>query len=428
MSAGRTSRSTVAPRRISPNLALNQLVARRRAAGESIVHLGFGEARLPVFPPLLERLAAGAGRNTYGPVAGGAQVRGAIAGYFTRRRIPTEPEQVIVAPGSKPLLLALHMAVPGDVLLPRPCWNTYAPQAELAGKAAWGVPIPDECGGVPDPIALRHTIRAARAAGHDPRILMLTLPDNPTGTLASPELVRDICGIAEKEDLLIVSDEIYRDIVHDPQRPVLSPAELAPERTVVTTGLSKSHALGGWRIGVARFPADRRGRQIHDTVTAIASEIWSTLAGPMQEVAAYAYTEPPELREHLTAVTRLHAAVARAVHRGVTAAGALCRPPAGGFYVYPDLAPMRERLARRAITDSPSLQRQLLDEFGIAVLAGHDLGDDVHALRFKVATGQLYGETPEQQWAALHADDPLQLRHITDVLTRIEESFAKLCA
>lgn len=429
MNVGRiTSLRGVSPREISPNLALNQLVAQRRASGESIVHLGFGEARLPVFPPLLERLAAGAGRNAYGPVAGDASVRRAVAGYFTRRRMPTEPEQVIVAPGSKPLLIALHMAIPGDVLLPRPCWNTYAPQAELAGKTAWGIPIPDECGGVPEPTALRETVRAARAAGHDPRILLLTLPDNPTGTLASPALVRQICAIAEQEDLLIISDEIYRDIVHDPEKPVLSPAEVAPERTVVTTGLSKSHALGGWRIGAARFPEGARGSQIRDAVTALASEVWSTLAGPMQEVAAYAYDEPPELREHLAAVTRLHGTVARAVYRSVVAAGAACRPPTGGFYVYPDFAPMHEALARRSITDSASLQRQLLDEFGIAVLAGHDLGDDVRALRFKAATGQLYGETSEQQWATLHADDPLRLRHVADILTRIEESFMKLCA
>ncbi len=418
----------VPSRGISPNLALNQLVAQRRACGESIVHLGFGEARLPVFPPLLERLVAGAVRNAYAPVAGDGPVRRAVAGYFTRRRMPTEPGQVIVAPGSKPLLLALHMVVPGDVLLPRPCWNTYGPQAQLAGKKAWGIPISEECGGVPEPDALLETVRAARAGGHDPRILIVTLPDNPTGTLASPELVRRICAIAEQEDLLIVSDEIYRDTVHDPARPVLSPAEIAPGRTVVTTGLSKSHALGGWRIGVARFPDGVWGDQIRDAVTALASEVWSTLASPMQEVAAYAYDEPPELLDHLAAVTRLHGTVAREVHRCAVAAGAVCRPPTGGFYVYPDFAPMREVLARRAITDSMTLQRQLLDEFGIAVLAGHDLGDDVRALRFKAATGQLYGETPEQQWTTLHADDPLRLRHVTDILTRIEESFMKLCA
>ncbi|MGG7575503.1 aminotransferase class I/II-fold pyridoxal phosphate-dependent enzyme [Streptomyces sirii] len=206
---------TVAPP--SPNLALNQLVDRRRAEGASLVHLAFGEARLPVLPQLAEQLALGAARASYGPVAGAECVRDAVAGYFTRRRLPTEADRVIVAPGSKPLLMALQLVIPGDVLLPRPAWNTYAPQARYAGKKVYGVPIPAECGGVPAPGALRETIRRARAAGADPRLLVLTLPDNPTGTLAPPALIRELCALARAEDLLIISDEIYRDIVHDPE-------------------------------------------------------------------------------------------------------------------------------------------------------------------------------------------------------------------
>jgi len=412
-------------RNVSPNLALNQLVDERNAAGASLVHLGFGEARLPAFAPLAERLAAGAGRNAYGPVAGGKDVREAVAGYFSRRRLPTDADQVVVAPGSKPLLMALHMTVPGDVLLPRPCWNTYAPQARYLGKQAIGVPIPDECGGVPDPDALREAIRAARVLGHDPRIVVVTLPDNPTGTLAPPALVREICAIAEDEDLLIVSDEIYRDVVHDPATEVLSPAEVAPRRTVVTTGLSKSLALGGWRIGAARFPEGAWGRRIRDGVVSAASEVWSTLAGPMQEVAAYAFAEPPEIRERLRACARLHGAVAREVHRIVVAAGAVCRPPTGAFYVYPDFEPLRGRLAGLGVTDSLSLHQHLLDAYGVVVLAGHHLGDDEQALRFKAATSMLYGETAQQQEESLAAADPLVLPHVSGVLTRLEETFAK---
>ncbi|MFP3986810.1 pyridoxal phosphate-dependent aminotransferase [Streptomyces sp. E11-3] len=412
----------------SPNLDLNQRVAQRQAAGDPLVHLGFGESRLPAFGPLVERLVAGAGRNAYGPVEGADSVRAAAAGYFARRRLPTEPGQVIVAPGSKPLLMALQLVVPGDVLLPRPCWNTYAPQARLAGKRVFGVPIPEACGGAPEPAALRQTLRTARAQGHDPRILILTLPDNPTGTLAPPALVRELAAIAEDENLLIVSDEIYRDVLHDPATPFLSPAEVAPERTVVTSGLSKSLALGGWRIGVARFPAGPWGEHLRTGVVSVASELWSTLAGPMQEVAQYAFDEPPEIRRRLADSARLHGAVARAVHRIMVDAGARCRPPTGAFYVYPDLEPLRERLAPRGVTDSPSLHRQLFDQHGIVVLAGHHLGDDEHALRFKAATSMLYGTTREQQEASLAAPDPLELAHVREGLTRIEEGFHKLCA
>ncbi|MER7109832.1 pyridoxal phosphate-dependent aminotransferase [Streptomyces sp. NPDC000229] len=410
----------------SPNLALNQLVDERTAAGESLVHLAFGEARLPVLPQLAEQLSAGAARAAYGPVAGGAGVRRSVAGYFTRRRLPTEADRVVVAPGSKPLLMALQLAVPGDVLLPRPAWNTYGPQAEYAGKRVFGVPVPDGCGGVPEPGALRETLRQARADGHDPRLLVLTLPDNPTGTLAPPALVRELAALAREEELLIVSDEIYRDVVHDPgATPFLSPAEVAPERTVVTSGLSKSLGLGGWRIGVARFPAGETGARLRDAVVSVASEMWSTLAGPMQQVAEYAFAEPPEITERLRASARLHGAVAREVHRIAVEAGALCRPPAGGFYVYPDFEPLRATLAGRGVTDSTALARRLLDESGIVVLAGHLLGDEPRALRFKAATSLLYGDEKQQQ-QALESDDPVGLPHIAGQLDRIAEGFARL--
>ncbi|MGW6288096.1 pyridoxal phosphate-dependent aminotransferase [Streptomyces sp. NPDC055107] len=412
--------------RTSPNLALNQLVAERRAAGEDIVHLGFGESRLPAFGPLAEALARGAHRNAYGPVAGSPDVRRALAGYFERRGLPTTADQIVVGPGSKPLLMALQHVLPGDVLLPRPAWNSYAPQARLAGRKAYGVPIPAVCGGVPDPVALRETVRAARASGGDPRTVILTLPDNPTGTLAPPELVRELCAVAEELDLVIVSDEIYRDIVHDLATPFLSPAEVAPHRTVVTTGLSKSLALGGWRIGACRLPGDAWGERIRDGVVSVASEVWSTLAGPMQEVAAYAFDEPPEIRARLAACARLHGVLAREVHRIVTAAGALCRPPTGGFYVYPDFEPLRERLATLGVTDSPSLQRHLLDAYGVLVLAGHHLGDDEGALRFKAATSMLYGDTAEEQEEALASDDPLGLPHVASVLKHIDDAFTAL--
>lgn len=379
-----------------------------------------------MFPPLAERLAASAAVGGYGPVAGRADARRAVAGYFDRRRLPTDAEQIILAPGSKPLLLAVCLAVPGDVLLPRPCWNTYAPQVRIAGRTAIGVPIPAEYGGVPEPAALREHIRAARRAGHDPRTMIITLPDNPTGTTAPPALVRELGAIAEAEDLLIVSDEIYRDVLHDPATPLLSPAEVVPWRTVVATGLSKSLSIGGWRIGAARFPADDGGVALRARVASVASEVWSALAGPMQAVAEYAFTEPAELRAYRDASARLHGIVATAVYRIMVDSGASCRRPTGAFYVYPDFEPVRDRLAAQGIHDSDGLRARLLDEFGIAVLAGHLLGDDPAALRFKAATSTLYGDTDELRWAALRAADPLALPHIDAVLNRIAESFSKL--
>jgi aspartate aminotransferase len=414
------------PAHVAANLALDQELARRTAAGQPVVNLGLGESRLPVPPALIRELANAAGRHCYGPVAGDDAVRQAAAGYFTRRHLPTTPGQVVLAPGSKAVLFALIAALPGDIILPQPSWVSYSAQALLCGSQVIRVPVPAACGGLPDPAILPQAITTARRHGHAPRILLLTVPDNPTGTTATPHLVRQVCEIAGAEGLTVIADEIYRDIPHDPARPYLSAAEVLPAQTVVTTGLSKSLALGGWRIGLARFPDTGWGHQLRRQVLAIASEIWSTTAAPMQHAAAYALSEPPEITAHLAAAARLHATIAAAVHRIVTTAHAQCPPPQGGFYVYPDFEPARPLLAARGITDAASLQAHLLDSWGIAVLGGHHFGDDPSRLRVRAATSQLYGDTTSQQWAALHADEPALLPHVARPLGLLRTALTAL--
>src|SRR5450755_4690430 len=230
------------------------MMTARKRLGEPVLPLAFGEAGLPAHPSLRLALAGAAGQTGYGPVAGQAALREAAAGYWTRRGLRTDPAAVVCGPGSKSLLFGLMLAIGGDVAVPRLSWVTYAAQASLLGARPYFVDIRPGEGGVPDPAQLGSAVRQARADGRQIRSVILTLPDNPTGTLARPGTIRELCQVAEEHDLIIVSDEIYRDLVHDTAAPFTSPACYAPGRTIVTTALSKSLALGGWRIGAARLP------------------------------------------------------------------------------------------------------------------------------------------------------------------------------
>jgi aspartate aminotransferase len=399
----------------SATLAADQRVKSRIAAGAPVLHLAFGEAGLPVPAVVVEQLAAAARQNSYGTVAGSPLMRTAAAGYFERRGVPTAPDQVVVAPGSKALLFGLLAILPGDVVLPRPSWVSYAAQAALARKEVIAVEIGEGAGGVPDPAALRAALDRARSGGQRPGILVVTLPDNPTGTLASRALVEETCEIAQAHGLLIVADEIYRDLAHDPGT-VCSPAELAPERTFVTNGLSKSMALGGWRIGFARLPDGPLGADAHRALTGLASEVWSSLAAPMQRAAAYVLDEPDEIREHIARARRLHRLVTTAAHREVIAAGAQCRAPAGAFYLYPDLEPLRSALG---VANGAELAELLLERHDVAVLPGEAFGDEPSALRFRMATSLLYGQTDDERWEALAAEDPASLPRIRSALDRL---------
>ena len=335
------------PATVSATLAANEAIAERRRRGQAVLPLAFGEAGLPVLPALRAELAAAAGRGGYGPVAGLPALREAAAGDWARRTLPTSADAVVCGPGSKPLIFGLQLAIGADVALPMPSWVSYAAQAGLTGGRAHFVPAPPGEGGICDPGRLDLAVRAARQAGRPIRSVILTLPDNPTGTLARPETVRALCEVAERHDLIIISDEIYRDLVHDPAAPVLSPAAVAPHRTVVTTALSKSLALGGWRIGVARLPDGPAGTALRDRLLAVASEIWSAPAAPIQQAATYAFSEPPDILKRIARSRSLHATVARAVAGVFAAAGLLAPPPEAAFYVYPDFGPWREHLRSR---------------------------------------------------------------------------------
>lgn len=399
----------------SATLAINEAITRRRARGERVLHLGFGEAGLPVLPVLREALAAAARHNSYGPVVGSEAARTAAGGWFTRRGLVTTADQVVFGPGSKALLFAAMAVLPGDVVLPTPSWVSYAAQATIVGKHVIGVPIPGSAGGIPDPDRLEAALDEALKSGRKPGVLILTVPDNPTGTVATLDQLRRISEIVDRHGLAVVSDEIYASVVHDGQQPPSITAFL-DDHVLVTTGLSKSLALGGWRIGYARIPDTAWGRALSSRIVGVASEIWSSLAAPQQEAANFILDDPDEVLQHIQNSARLHATVSRAVHAEFVRVGCLTRPPAAGFYLYPDFEPLRPALNRHGIDSGTQLAEVLLNRHSVGVLPGRAFGDQDRRLRVRVATSLLYGTSDEERWAALKASDPLELGWLAESL------------
>ena len=381
------------PVAVSATLAANEALDHRRRAGLPVLPLAFGEAGLPVLPALEDELAAAAGRGAYGPVAGTSDLRTAAAGYWRRRGLAADPDLVVAGPGSKPLLYGLLLAIGGGVVVPQPSWVTYAAQTRLMGAEPIFVRRPTGEGGVPDPDALREAVRSARSAGREVGCVVVTLPDNPTGTLARPATVRRLCEAARELDLIIIADQIYRDLVFDQDADYPCPSRYAPERTVITTALSKNLALGGWRIGVALLPSALA--PLRDRLAAVASEIWSSTSGPTQQAAAYAFDEPPEVVERVADSRRLHETVAHAVAARFARAGARVTPPAGGFYCYPDLEDLREPLG---VEDVRRPRRgSSWSATASASCRAAPSANPPESLRIRVATSLLYGETTDQR-------------------------------
>lgn len=375
---------------------------------------------LPV-PPYWSTHAPGApGATRVDPPGGGPQLLEAAACWFARRGLTSGARTVAAAPGAELALLALLAATRGDLVLARPAAAWQAPVAALLGRRVHRVLTPAEGGGVPDPVALLETVRRARSEGGDPRLVLLSAADDPTGTVSAPEPLRETCEAAAAEDLLVVSDETYAGTLHDHGTVLVGPAELLPERTAVLVDLGATLVPAAVPVAIVRFPATGRGAGWRRRTADVLGALRAALPGPVAAATAYALGEPPEVTGHLAAASRLHAQVAAAAHRAITGAGALCRPPEAGFHLYPELdAPG---------LDAAAVEARLSAALGRPVLGGHRFGDDPAVPRARIDTGALYGATETERRTALAAGDPVALPHVAAALTALTSAFVELTA
>ncbi|MFF1813043.1 aminotransferase class I/II-fold pyridoxal phosphate-dependent enzyme [Streptomyces sp. NPDC058251] len=382
---------------------------------------------LPVLPELRAVLAAAADRADAEPSGGGPALLDAACGYWARRGLAAAPDRVAAAPGAPALLLALTGALGGDVLVPRPCAAWWAPQARLLGRSVFHVATPAECGGVPDPYALLETVRRVRAEGGDPRLLVLSVADDPTATVAPPEVVHESVEAAVAEGLHVVSDETWRDTLHRPHDTVLlSPAEMLPGEVTVVTDLAGAFLPQGWPAAVARFPDNDWGVQLRARVLDVLTTLGAWVAEPVAAAAAYALGEPAGVTERLTIAARLHARVATAAHHAVVVSGAIARPPQAGRHLYVDLGPLRSALGAQGVGDAQDLEDFLTARLGVPAPGGHRFGDDLAALRVRLGTGPLLGATDAERAECLTSPSPLELPHVQRALTLLGSAFDDL--
>ncbi|MBO0779841.1 MAG: aminotransferase class I/II-fold pyridoxal phosphate-dependent enzyme [Ktedonobacteraceae bacterium] len=389
----------------SPTLAIHEAVASRRAAGHDTLHLGFGEASFPLHPLLKTALAEAAPHTGYAPVAGIPALRQAIAAYLTsKRQIPFTSDQIIVGPGSKALLFTLLQVLDGDILLPLPSWVSYAPMAHLAGKRVIGVQADPHDHHRLNPDRLSQAVSQARQEGAHPRILLVNSPHNPTGSMFDHATLEALACWARDNGITLISDEIYAELAHG-WREHISPARFYPEGTIITGGLSKAFAAGGWRLGFAALPSTEAGARAMVALCALASEIWSAASTPVQEAATVAFSQHEAIESSVQRSAHVYGYVTDQLYQTLRQLDVLCPRPAGGFYLYPDFSPWRSVLRSRGVETSQDLAHYLLAEWDTATLPGTAFQEEPTALRLRLATSALCEPRPavsdEEREAAL---------------------------
>ncbi|MBL9101164.1 MAG: aminotransferase class I/II-fold pyridoxal phosphate-dependent enzyme [Myxococcales bacterium] len=406
---------TLSPRvlglRPSATVSINERSDALIAAGRTVYKLGLGQSPFPVPPGVVAALRDHATRKEYMPVRGFPPLREAVAAFHARRLglvRPVHGDDVLIGPGSKELMFQAQLVFDGELLLPSPSWVSYAPQARILEREVSFLPTEPGARWLLRPHALHD--HCARAPGK-PRLLVLNYPSNPTGQTFSDGELAELAAVARAHRVIVISDEIYGELHHDGGH--RSIAVHYPEGTIVSSGLSKWCGAGGWRLGTFLFPPELR--ELLAAMTAVASETYTTTSAPVQCAAVTAFACGPEIEDYLARARRILAGLGGWCRDALVAAGVGCDRPQGGFYLFPDLSPLAERLRARGVAGGEDLCERLLDQAGVAVLPGGDFGRPRGDWTVRLAYVDFSGQDALDRLArdpACATDDPATLRAI----------------
>lgn len=370
----------VAALKPSETLALAARARELRARGEKVISFAAGEPDFDT-PVHIQDAAVEAirgGQTHYTDVGGVPALRAAVAETIRRDSgVVYAPKEIVVANGAKHAIwnACFTLLSPGDeVVIPVPYWVTFPEIVRVLG----GEPV------FVQPPAGAYKVRPEdidRAVTPRTRLLVLNSPNNPSGAVYAPEEIEAIAGLAVRRGLFVLSDEIYERLVYGQARHV-SIASFGPEiraRTVLVSGVSKTWAMTGWRIGYAAAPLD-----IADAMERLQGQSTSNPSSISQQAALRALTGDPGAALAMKAEFAVRRE--RVIERLGRIAGVRLVPPEGAFYAFPDLS-ARIASARNGVSDSTTLCDFLIDEAKIVCVPGSAFGMDGH-LRISYAIAE----------------------------------------
>ena len=343
----------------SSTLKINEVSRELESKGEKIFKFGFGQSPFEVPHDIVNELRNNAFQNKYLPMQGLKELREAVAIYTsTKKDYKYNSENVIIGPGSKELMFLLQIIFEGDIILPAPSWVSYAPQAILGRNKIQTIQTTRENNWFPTGTEIEEIILKDKNKNY---LLFLNSPNNPSGQVC--ENLEEISQIAKKYNLIILSDEIYSELSFE--KGFKSIASFCPEKTIISTGLSKWCGAGGWRLGYFIIPNTLN--VLRDAINVLASETFSSVSAPIQYAAITAYSKNHS--EYINDSKNILKAVGNYVYENLKSNKVTINKPQGGFYLMPEFS-------NKTFSTSPEMCDNLLKETGVVLLPGSDFGFD----------------------------------------------------
>lgn len=365
----------------SPTLAVDSRAKELKAKGFDVINFGVGEPDFDT-PEHIKEAAIKAikdGFTKYTPVGGIDELKEAIIEKLEKDNgLKYKKENIIVSCGAKHSLYNIAQALynPGDeVIIPSPYWVSYPDQVLLNDANPVIVDTKEEDDFVLNAEVLKEKITSRTKA------VILNSPSNPTGFIYNKKALEEIAEIALKKNIYIISDEIYEKLIYDGKEhiSIASLDEEIKNKTIVVNGLSKSHAMTGWRIGYAAGPAE-----IIKIMTKIQSQSTSNPTSIAQKAAVAALRGPQECVERMR--KEFEKRRDYLVKELNSIPGISCRMPGGAFYVFPNIKNnFGKKTDNIQIKSSMDLSIYLLEKAMVALVPGSAFGAEGY-IRLSYAT------------------------------------------
>ncbi len=375
--------------RESGTARIARITAIREAQGARIIRLNIGEPNFdtPEFITKAANKAMSEGQTRYTDVAGTAALRAAAAEKFRRDNgISCTPDQIVIGNGAKQLIFNALLATVGrgdEVIVPVPSWVSYPDITKIAGAR------PVIISGADENEFKMTAAQLAKAITEHTRWVILNSPCNPTGSVLTESELRDFADVLrDAPGVAVLSDDIYEKMTFDGEQ-FTTFATVAPDlcdRVLTVNGVSKSHAMTGWRIGFAVGP--------RDLIAAMIKLQGQSTTNPssISQAAALAALTQTEESERFTASCR--AAYQRRRDRLVTGLSSIpglqCTLPRGAFYVFASCQDILGRTTPDGIVlcNDTAFCEYLLRDHGVSTVPGSEFGG-AGFFRLSFATDEL---------------------------------------
>jgi aspartate aminotransferase len=341
----------------SSTLLINETSRKLEEQGKKIYKFGFGQSPFKVPEDVVRELKNNAHQNKYLPMQGLSELRSAVAKYTSKKKnYNYKSQNVIIGPGSKELMFLLHVLFDGEIILPAPSWVSYAPQAILGRNKVQILQTKRENNWFPTASEIEEIVLKDKNKNY---LLFLNSPNNPSGQIC--ENLEEIASIAEKYNLIILSDEIYSELSFMDNYKSIS--NFCPEKTIISTGLSKWCGAGGWRLGYFLVPDSLI--EIKNMINVLASETFSAVSAPIQYAAIKAYEQ--DHSNYINKSKNILGAIGNYVYENLRSNKVLINRPQGGFYLMPEFL-------NKKFNSSSEMCDSILNDTGVALLPGSDFG------------------------------------------------------